>query len=535
MEHHYHQISNDDDGDGDFGDFQTCVAFERQTKANDDEPVYMMGNVFELPWFEFQAFRQQFQQQLVDIFADKSCSSPFDFMTTIPSQEDIINNCPIWLHLTEKFRNKEALNFRQSYTFKLYLQSLKLGETTNRNSHNVSTDNDLPANARKRNTVGEEEDIANDLDMHSLIISSFGNVEQHSSSESNRSSQQQDSTALEIDADQVIKEIESLYASNQSTPSQRYSGSSRQLQLNKTDPLLSLDAATLLDVALKNWKSNRLSSDDYDVNLETFEYCNADQEYHSLPADLNSDILDQVTLANPVLTTTTTADKDHDSPSVYDQTSSIGEQQLELVDKLNQLTIVQLNELYMELEQIIQIRSEVLIQELALRDELEYEKEQKNQFISLLLSVQNKRRHHMTSSADRKATGHHHHHNHSKRMTTTQNGRIIRRNSNDSIRTTTTTGRYNSRNGLTNVRSSWLPAVADLSSLGTSIKQSILPSHSSKSNPVYLTTVIPYTSSMIPIDSATLDILIKLLKALNEDSPTVPALLTDYILKVICP
>lgn len=36
--------------------------------------------------------------------------------------------------------------------------------------------------------------------------------------------------------------------------------------------------------------------------------------------------------------------------------------------------------------------SETLITELALRDELEYEKELKNTFISLLLAVQNKRR-----------------------------------------------------------------------------------------------------------------------------------------------
>ncbi|OTF73421.1 fasciculation and elongation zeta-2-like protein, partial [Euroglyphus maynei] len=197
---------------------------------------------------------------------------------------------------------------------------------------------------------------------------------------SNRSSQHESITPV-IDADQVIKEIESLYASNQSTPSKRYSDSARQRQLNKTDPLLSLDAATLLDVALQNWQSNnnRLSADDYDVNLETFEYCHDDQEYHSLPADLNSDILDQVTVSSSVVTAT--ADQSHrDNPSLNEQTSSIcGEQQLELVNKLNQLTIVQLNELYMELEQIIQIRSEVLIQELALRDELEYEKEQKNQ------------------------------------------------------------------------------------------------------------------------------------------------------------
>jgi hypothetical protein len=41
---------------------------------------------------------------------------------------------------------------------------------------------------------------------------------------------------------------------------------------------------------------------------------------------------------------------------------------------------------------LIQEFSETLIAELALRDELEYEKELKNTFISLLLAVQNKRR-----------------------------------------------------------------------------------------------------------------------------------------------
>lgn len=46
----------------------------------------------------------------------------------------------------------------------------------------------------------------------------------------------------------------------------------------------------------------------------------------------------------------------------------------------------------MELEVLIREFSETLITELALRDELEYEKELKNTFISLLLAVQNKRR-----------------------------------------------------------------------------------------------------------------------------------------------
>lgn len=56
------------------------------------------------------------------------------------------------------------------------------------------------------------------------------------------------------------------------------------------------------------------------------------------------------------------------------------------------MTIAQLNDLYMEMEVLIREFSETLISELALRDELEYEKELKNSFISLLLAVQNKRR-----------------------------------------------------------------------------------------------------------------------------------------------
>lgn len=61
-------------------------------------------------------------------------------------------------------------------------------------------------------------------------------------------------------------------------------------------------------------------------------------------------------------------------------------------NRLADFGICQLNELYLDLERAIQQLSEVLIQQLALRDELEYEKEQKNTFISLLLGIQAKRR-----------------------------------------------------------------------------------------------------------------------------------------------
>lgn len=65
--------------------------------------------------------------------------------------------------------------------------------------------------------------------------------------------------------------------------------------------------------------------------------------------------------------------------------------------ELKQLSSSQLTELYGEMESLVAALSETLIAELALRDELEYEKELKNQFISLLLAVQNRRRqHHVT-------------------------------------------------------------------------------------------------------------------------------------------
>lgn len=55
------------------------------------------------------------------------------------------------------------------------------------------------------------------------------------------------------------------------------------------------------------------------------------------------------------------------------------------------MSITQLNDILMEMEILIREFSETLINQLALRDELEYEKELKNTFISLLLAVQNKR------------------------------------------------------------------------------------------------------------------------------------------------
>ena len=59
----------------------------------------------------------------------------------------------------------------------------------------------------------------------------------------------------------------------------------------------------------------------------------------------------------------------------------------------------------MELESVISQYSETLITQLALRDELDYQKELKNSFISLLLQVQNKRRNYNVDKKKVKKSG----------------------------------------------------------------------------------------------------------------------------------
>jgi len=135
-------------------------------------------------------------------------------------------------------------------------------------------------------------------------------------------------------------------------------------------------------------------------------------------------------------------------------------------DNLRKLSYKSLLTLHSELESLIQIYNETLVQELALRDELEYEKELKNAFISLLLSIQNKRR-------------------------------------------------------------KW------------HIERKRKPASNSASaqqqQPQYLTTVIPYHEGCGAPDNGSLQSLIKILRAVNDDAPNVPNLLTEYILSVVCP
>ncbi|XP_059148230.1 fasciculation and elongation protein zeta-2-like [Physella acuta] len=132
-------------------------------------------------------------------------------------------------------------------------------------------------------------------------------------------------------------------------------------------------------------------------------------------------------------------------------------------EDIKSMSGAELHELVAEYDTTTKVLSEMLVSELALRDELEFDKELKNQFISLLLTIQKKRRDSHSERRKKKA-------------------------------------------------------------------KTASPPHDN-----FLTTAIPYYPCQGAPSSEQLQIYIKILQAINEDSSTVPTLLTDYILKVLCP
>ncbi|OCT77833.1 fasciculation and elongation protein zeta-2 isoform X2 [Xenopus laevis] len=142
-------------------------------------------------------------------------------------------------------------------------------------------------------------------------------------------------------------------------------------------------------------------------------------------------------------------------------------------DKVKRMSVAELNDLLEEIETAIKDYSEELIQQLALRDELEFEKEVKNSFISVLIEVQNRQKEHKENVKKKKKL----------KSANAQNG---------------------------------------------SKERSHVPG-------TYLTTIIPYEEKKGPPSVEDLQILTKILRAMKDDSDKVPSLLTDYILKVLCP
>ncbi|XP_069090775.1 fasciculation and elongation protein zeta-2 isoform X1 [Pleurodeles waltl] len=169
-------------------------------------------------------------------------------------------------------------------------------------------------------------------------------------------------------------------------------------------------------------------------------------------------------------------------------------------EKVKRLSVAELNELLEEIETTIKDYSEELVQELALRDELEYEKEVKNSFISVLIEVQNKQKEHKESAKKKKKL----------KNASPVSGRQERSHM---------PGTRFSMEGLSNV-------------IQNGFRHTFGHSGGDKQ---YLTTVIPYEKKNGPPSVEDLQILTKILHAMKEDSEKVPTLLTDYILKVLCP
>ncbi|XP_040182369.1 fasciculation and elongation protein zeta-1 isoform X3 [Rana temporaria] len=168
---------------------------------------------------------------------------------------------------------------------------------------------------------------------------------------------------------------------------------------------------------------------------------------------------------------------------------------------LQHMSREELTQLLDRVESAICDYSEDLVQQLARRDELEFEKEVKNSFITALLEVQNRQKEHRELVKKRRK----------EKGLSLQSNRPERHGQMPMKRF--------SMEGLSNI-------------LQTGIRQTFGNSGNEKQ---YLNTVIPYEKKATPPSVEDLEMLTNILFAMKEDSEKVPMLLTDYILKVLCP
>ncbi|XP_038153762.1 fasciculation and elongation protein zeta-1 isoform X2 [Cyprinodon tularosa] len=162
-------------------------------------------------------------------------------------------------------------------------------------------------------------------------------------------------------------------------------------------------------------------------------------------------------------------------------------------------------ELLHRVEAAIREFSEELVNQLARRDELEFEKEVKNTFITALMEVQNRQKEQRDNSKRKRRD----------KALSLQGGAVSSNGGN----TGTMPAKRFSMEGLSNI-------------LQTGIRQTFGSTGNEKQ---YLNTVIPYEKKTTPPSVDDLQMLTKILYAMKEDSEKVPTLLTDYILKVLCP
>ncbi|XP_066462749.1 fasciculation and elongation protein zeta-1 isoform X4 [Eleutherodactylus coqui] len=171
------------------------------------------------------------------------------------------------------------------------------------------------------------------------------------------------------------------------------------------------------------------------------------------------------------------------------------------MEGLQHMSTEELTQLLERVERAICDYSEELVQHLARRDELDFEKEVKNSFISALLEVQNKQKEHRELVKKRRK----------------EKGLSLQSNRTE-------------RNGQMPMKRFSMEGISNI--LQTGIRQTFGNSGNEKQ---YLNTVIPYEKKATPLTVEDLQMLTNILFAMREDSEKVPMLLTDYILKVLCP
>ncbi|XP_016059889.1 PREDICTED: fasciculation and elongation protein zeta-1 isoform X1 [Miniopterus natalensis] len=169
----------------------------------------------------------------------------------------------------------------------------------------------------------------------------------------------------------------------------------------------------------------------------------------------------------------------------------------------------ELTELLDQVEGAIHDFSEELVQQLARRDELEFEKEVKNSFITVLIEVQNKQKEQRELMKKRRK----------EKGLSLQSSRMEKGNQmplkEAPAPLESPFPQRFSMEGISNI-------------LQSSIRQTFGSSGTDKQ---YLNTVIPYEKKASPPSVEDLQMLTNILFAMKEDNDKVPTLLTDYILK----
>jgi len=373
-------------------------------------------------------------EDLVNSFDDKLTQCFKDYQEQVEkiapvqvrTQEEIMNECQVWWTITGNFGNMAPIDWSKSTARANQIKSLNLNSS---NSHQRQTQQKNSGGGRggrsnnSGNIVGYDEDddlededdiVAADLDMHSLILTS----------------NPQESSDPVKSADEVIKEIDEII-----------------------DAADEDEAAEAAEAAVTSGGDR--GGGGGGGSVEAGDYATMQNTTH--PASAGNYLPNMMPLSSRRVLSQALRGRN-----------------------LEELSLNELTQILSDIELLVRELSEELVSDLGVRDELEYEKELKNTFISLLLSIQSRRR----------ACG-------SDAMTSSRSSRSSRSSKE-------TVGGAGAVAGAT---------------------------HQYK----YLTTVIPYQPEKGTPTLQGLQVLVKILKAINEDSPAVPALLTDYILKVLCP